>query len=304
MDTYLYKNHRSKYNKELRKLLHLTPTDFFDEETEKAVLRFQKKKGLMVDGIVGPITWKALITKDRKYVVLTEELIGHYVNLLTATYQRKYRKKVKQKLLDGLFYAFPYFPDSLKKIPNLCYILGQMREETGEGLYLVENLNYSPEGLRTNFKYYRIHKDEAYEDGYSYRHSANKEAIANKAYRNRNGNRLYMDGSKYKGRGGNGLTGRGNYLGFQNWLDKKGINIDVMEHPQLLESFSYWFLPVIYYYEEHKINKLITSPVINDITCDKITKVYNKYTGSYKQRVNHTFRIARKFKLKTRRYHV
>ena len=36
------------------------PSPYFDHDTEKAVKKFQKDKGLKVDGEVGPMTRKAL----------------------------------------------------------------------------------------------------------------------------------------------------------------------------------------------------------------------------------------------------
>ncbi len=39
---------------------HMKPTGYFGSITKKSLLRFQKAKGLTVDGIVGPETWKEL----------------------------------------------------------------------------------------------------------------------------------------------------------------------------------------------------------------------------------------------------
>jgi hypothetical protein len=44
----------------LQELLNITITTVFDQNTEVAVKSFQKRKGLKDDGIVGPMTWKAL----------------------------------------------------------------------------------------------------------------------------------------------------------------------------------------------------------------------------------------------------
>jgi hypothetical protein len=44
----------------LQELLDLTVNGEFGNETRKAVITFQKQKGLKPDGTVGPLTWKAL----------------------------------------------------------------------------------------------------------------------------------------------------------------------------------------------------------------------------------------------------
>lgn len=46
--------------KELQRILKIKITGYFDTETEKAVIQFQKSKGLKADGVVGPKTAKAL----------------------------------------------------------------------------------------------------------------------------------------------------------------------------------------------------------------------------------------------------
>jgi peptidoglycan hydrolase-like protein with peptidoglycan-binding domain len=54
-----------KIQKKLSLLKHYQgPIDgIFGGGTEAAVKAFQKEKGLVIDGIVGPITWKALFKK-------------------------------------------------------------------------------------------------------------------------------------------------------------------------------------------------------------------------------------------------
>lgn len=42
------------------------PDETFDEETEKAVLSFQRDAGITVDGIVGRETWGALLSCQAK----------------------------------------------------------------------------------------------------------------------------------------------------------------------------------------------------------------------------------------------
>jgi peptidoglycan hydrolase-like protein with peptidoglycan-binding domain len=44
----------------LQRLLNLVPDGAFGPITEAAVRRFQRDRGLDSDGIVGPLTWRAL----------------------------------------------------------------------------------------------------------------------------------------------------------------------------------------------------------------------------------------------------
>ena len=75
-----------------------------------------------------------------------------------------------------------------------CHFLAQIRQEAGAKLEISEgeNLNYSAELLKSKdkgpFKYFKEHPDEAEKYGRTETHKANPEAIANRAYANRNGN--------------------------------------------------------------------------------------------------------------------
>lgn len=72
----------------------------------------------------------------------------------------------------------------------------------------VEGLNYSEEGLKANFSYFRTHPDEAKKYAYEkvngkITKSADETAIADRVYANRlgNGDVASGDGSTYRGRG-------------------------------------------------------------------------------------------------------
>ena len=62
MTTELYKRgSRGEMVKQIQKALHLYPDGIFGSVTEEAVKAFQKKKGIVADGIVGPKTLALLI---------------------------------------------------------------------------------------------------------------------------------------------------------------------------------------------------------------------------------------------------
>ena len=59
----------------LQELLLIKPVDgIFGKETRLAVIKFQRTYGLTADGIVGPMTWKALNTNPEEMFADTDEL--------------------------------------------------------------------------------------------------------------------------------------------------------------------------------------------------------------------------------------
>lgn len=73
------------------------------------------------------------------------------------------------------------------------HFFAQLREEMGGSASAVEGLNYSEEGLKANFSYFRTHPDEAKKYAYEkvngkITKSADETAIADRVYANRLGN--------------------------------------------------------------------------------------------------------------------
>lgn len=104
--------------------------------------------------------------------------------------------------------------------------LAQCAHESSQLHRVVENLNYSHDGLRKTFaKYFSDF------DAWSYEHQP--ERIANFVYANKNGNGAVEsgDGWTYRGRGLIQVTGRDNYLVCSGALD-----IDLIWQPDLLEE--------------------------------------------------------------------
>jgi peptidoglycan hydrolase-like protein with peptidoglycan-binding domain len=60
LNTYVSKGSKGSEVTEVQHALHVQATHHFDPVTRHAVLAFQRRKGLAVDGIVGPQTWDAL----------------------------------------------------------------------------------------------------------------------------------------------------------------------------------------------------------------------------------------------------
>lgn len=107
----------------------------------------------------------------------------------------------------------------------IAQMMAQFSHECGAGLEMVENLNYSAQGLINTWPS-RFDSSNAG----SYAH--HPQLIANKAYNGRMGNQSGTDdGWNYRGRGLSQVTGR---EGYQKLADKTGL--DIMNNPDLLSE--------------------------------------------------------------------
>ena len=110
---------------------------------------------------------------------------------------------------------------------RVCHFLAQVFFESGALKRIEENLRYSSIRLMQVFpRYFKTMKEA---DAYAYR----PEKIASRVYANRmgNGNEASGDGWKYRGRGIIQLTGKQQYLAYQN----SGFCVgNLMAHPDWL----------------------------------------------------------------------
>lgn len=111
---------------------------------------------------------------------------------------------------------------------------------------LTENMNYSAAGLEKEFgKYFTAAEIPDF---------ANKPPmIANRVYANRNGNgdEASGDGWKFRGRACIGITGRTNYT-----LCALGIDLDLINHPELLEQDANAAMAGAWYWHNRNLNAL------------------------------------------------
>lgn len=151
--------------------------------------------------------------------------------------------------------------------------LAQLAHESGGFNAIIENLNYSKEGLRKTFPKYFPTDELAAE------YARKPEKIANRVYANRmkNGDEASGDGFKFRGRGLIQLTGRDNYTRFAQALD---MNIDdtikYLETPNGAVASAGWF------WDNNKLNQY----------CDKsdfitLTKRINGGTIGLEDRIHH-----------------
>jgi len=135
--------------------------------------------------------------------------------------------------------------------------LAQCAVESGQFNILIENLNYSSEGLVKTFRKYF----PTIESTITYAH--NPERIANKVYANRmgNGSELSGEGWKYRGRGAIQTTGKDNYSKLSIYLNK-GLD-EAVNYCNTLDGA---IESACFYWKNNRINIYADAKNINAMT--------------------------------------
>lgn len=172
--------------------------------TRAAVTRFQISRGLLADGIVGPKTAAALRAFED----------GADAPILNRAEFALWAPDAVPNTVDALEAAIRAYPQ-LRERAVLDDWLGQMWVESQGFSTLVENLNYSVDGLLNTFGRHRISVAQAQKYGRAPGQRADQEAIANIVYggewgRKNLGNTQPGDGWLFRGSGVKQITGRAN----------------------------------------------------------------------------------------------
>lgn len=116
----------------------------------------------------------------------------------------------------------------------IAHAMAQFSEECGQGLEMIENMNYSAERLREVFPTH-------FTPSMAQRWAHNPRMIADIAYGGRMGNAPPPsdDGWKYRGAGLSQVTGREGYTKLNSFLKSKGANFDILEAPELIIDPAY-----------------------------------------------------------------
>jgi putative chitinase len=127
---------------------------------------------------------------------------------------------------------------------RVAAFLANVGVESARLTSVVENMNYSAEGLLSTFP---SHFTEA--EAQEYAHQPPR--IANRVYADRNGNGddASGDGWTYRGRALLQISGRRNYQ-----LCGLGIGLDLVNHPELLEQPANAALAAGWYWASRKLN--------------------------------------------------
>lgn len=126
---------------------------------------------------------------------------------------------------------------SITTAVRLAHFMAQIAHESGNFIFIRENLKYSSVGLMKTFS--RFFPTKQIADNYAMQ----PEKIANLVYANRmgNGNELTGDGFRFRGRGYIQLTGRNNYRNFSEYIEENCItNPDIVATKYPLDS-ALWF---------------------------------------------------------------
>lgn len=136
-------------------------------------------------------------------------------------------------LLEGVVAAAPavFAKYGLSTPLVVAHAMAQFSAETGQGLEMVESLNYNAQGL---LKYFRTH----FTPDMAARWEHNEKMIGMIAYGGRMGNAPppSTDGYDFRGAGFAQTTGRAGYKLLQVTLDKFKAGIDILTHPTLIMS--------------------------------------------------------------------
>jgi putative chitinase len=129
---------------------------------------------------------------------------------------------------------------------RIAAFLAQCAHESGEFIFIKENLNYRWQSLRKHFsKYFST-------DALAQQYEKQPEKIANRIYANRmgNGSEESGDGWRFCGRGLIQVTGRENYSWFA-----ASIEISVEEASEYMETFEGAAQSACWFWESNNLNK-------------------------------------------------
>jgi putative chitinase len=110
---------------------------------------------------------------------------------------------------------------------RLCHFMSQIAHESGNFTQVVENMNYSVDGLLKTFPRYFPTRQ------FAIQYARQPEKIGNRVYANRmgNGDEASGEGFKYRGRGYLQLTGKFNYSDFSKFIGE-----DCVADPELVAA--------------------------------------------------------------------
>lgn len=203
----------------------------FGEKTEKVVLAFQKAHGLKPDGIVGSITMGILLDKTAALAAATK---GNTMDKITEDILIKglgLGAAMATKLIPHVNAALQEFGINTER--RIAMFLANCAHESGNFAIMVENLNYSAEGLAKTWPK-RFANANGTPNQVAKSLAKNPQAIANFVYADRMGNGAPTtgDGWKYRGRGPLQITGKDNYT-----ATGKAIGVDLITYPEKLEEY-------------------------------------------------------------------
>jgi len=176
-----------------------------------------------------------ILTKDQLKQMVKNQYIDHWYGAL-------------EQLLDDYEINTPL---------RVAHFIAQCAHESGNFVFIKENLNYRAASLRKVFpKYFPT-------DSLAAQYANRPQMIANRVYANRmgNGDEASGDGWRYCGRGLIQLTGKDNYTFFAGSLD-----ISVEEASEYLETFEGAAQSACWYWEQNNLNRFADANDVKGLT--------------------------------------
>ena len=157
---------------------------------------------------------------------------------------------------------------------RVAHFVAQCAHESGNFVFIKENLNYKAASLQKIFSKYFPTAELAAQ------YANRPERIANRVYANRmgNGDEASGDGYRYCGRGLIQLTGKDNYTFFAGSLD-----ISVEEASEYLATFEGSAQSACWFWEQNKLNRFADA---NDTK--GLTRAINGGYIGLEDRIKHT----------------
>ena len=224
--------------KKLQAKLGLAADGNFGPGTEAKVKAWQAANGLTADGLVGDGTWAKMFAGSAPAPTTPAAPVA-------AVAPSDFKlANLKGHIPDSVI---AQIPDTAARfgITNslrLAHLLAQASHESGHFKAVIENLNYSADGLKKIFpKYFPGNLNESY--------ARNPQKIANKVYSSRmgNGDEASGDGFRYRGRGFLQTTGKSNYADFN-----KIVEDDVLANPDLVAT-KYALASAAFFFQKNKL---------------------------------------------------
>ncbi|AXR27322.1 TPA: glycoside hydrolase family 19 protein [Pseudomonas aeruginosa] len=135
---------------------------------------------------------------------------------------------------------------------RVAAFLAQVGHESSQLTWLVENLNYSAQGLAATWPS-RYRGADGKPNALALNLARHPQAIANNTYASRNGNgdEASGDGWRYRGRGLLQITGRANYR-----AAGAGLGQPLEQEPELLEQPEWAAISAAWWWASHDLNEL------------------------------------------------
>ena len=193
-----------------------------------------------------------ILTKDQLKQMVKNPYIDHWYEVL-------------EQLLDDYDINTPL---------RVAHFVAQCAHESGNFVFIKENLNYKAASLQKIFSKYFPTAELAQQ------YAGRPEMIANRIYANRmgNGDEASGEGWRYHGRGLIQLTGKDNYTFFAGSLD-----ISVEDAAAYMETFEGAAQSACWFWEQNNLNRFADA---NDVK--GLTKAINGGYIGLDDRISHT----------------